>query len=489
MAQKKKLILNTEYKLINDYDRILLIQMPFEDYSISKVYFIHPVHAKFLSLFDGTVSDEDVMEYLEREYQVKKSDTVRLIKMFDRNNDMYIQFQGEIFFFPKNILIPNEGEIVRNDLGEEECNCIVPYDFKRLRLSYPKTITYVINLNCYTDCVYCYANRRCQYEPLKTEKILDIIKEAKEIGIVEFNISGGEFFLQKNWELILKVLIDNGFTPHISTKVPLSEKVIDRAKEIGLDCIQFSLDTLNNEIAQRTLHVKDDYIENIIASIKYADKVGLNIIIKPTLSKETCSVKNVAAILDFAASLKHIKRSVISTIGQSLYIDESTYFKIRPTIAQIKTVLDYIEREGRKFEFEIYPDSNVVYKEELCNVTYFRNRPRCTANVDGFIILPDGKITICEELYWHPDFILGDLTRQTILEAWHSNVAKDLWNCERKTMPEYSACKECEELQECRQGRGICWKFVIGAYGKEYAFHPDPRCSRAPVPTYNVTAD
>ncbi|RHV87991.1 radical SAM protein [Culturomica massiliensis] len=489
MDNKKNLVLNAEYKIINDYDRIILIKIPSGDYSVSKVYFIHPIHAKFLSLFDGAVSCEYIIEYLKREHQVKDSDTVRLIKMFDRNDDMYIKFQKEIFFFPNNILVPNDNNIIRDDLSEEKCNCAIPYDFKRLRFSYPKEITYVINLNCYTDCVYCYANRKCQYEPLRTDKILDIIEEAKKIGIWEFNISGGEFFLQKDWEVILKTLIDNGFAPHISTKVPLSEKVIDRAKKIGLDSIQFSLDTLDDEVAQRTLHVKGGYIGKITNSIKYADKAGLDIIVKPTLSKETCTVENVAALLDFAASLKHIKRSVISTIGQSLYIDENTYLKIRPTIAQIKTVLDYIDKEGDKYKFEIHPDSNVIYKEELCNNEHFRNRPRCTANVDGFIILPDGKMTICEELYWHPDFILGDLTRQTILEAWHSDVAKNLWNFERKRIPGYSACRGCEELQECRQGQGVCWKFVIGAYGKEYAFQPDPRCSRAPVPTYNVTGD
>ena len=27
-------------------------------------------------------------------------------------------------------------------------------------------------------------------------------------------------------------------------------------------------------------------------------------------------------------------------------------------------------------------------------------------------ILPDGKVTICEELYWNEHFIIGDVTKQ-----------------------------------------------------------------------------
>jgi hypothetical protein len=38
----------------------------------------------------------------------------------------------------------------------------------------------------------------------------------------------------------------------------------------------------------------------------------------------------------------------------------------------------------------------------------------CSANSSHIFILPDGKVTIGEQLYWKPHFIIGDLSRQTI---------------------------------------------------------------------------
>ncbi len=45
------------------------------------------------------------------------------------------------------------------------------------------------------------------------------------------------------------------------------------------------------------------------------------------------------------------------------------------------------------------------------------HKPRCSANFYAFVILRDGKVTICEELYLHPKFIIGDLKKQSIMEV------------------------------------------------------------------------
>ena len=42
-------------------------------------------------------------------------------------------------------------------------------------------------------------------------------------------------------------------------------------------------------------------------------------------------------------------------------------------------------------------------------------------------VLPDGKVSACEQLYWHPQFILGDLKEQTLAEIWQSPRAKALF--------------------------------------------------------------
>lgn len=474
------LIFNPEYKIINDYDRCIIIKSTNGGYDEYSNYFIHPFHALFFSLFDGK---NDPLKTLESHYQMTSEGIERLVQMFTNNDFMFIKYDGEYFRIPQNILIQNNNGIIRTDLNNDY-SCHEPYNFKRLRLVFPKSIVYVVNMKCYTNCIYCYANRKHPHNLMSTDKIVSIINESKKIGILDFTLTGGEFFLQKDWKIILKALLDNSYEPEISTKVPLTKDDIISVKNLGLKEIQYSLDTLDVEIAKKTLNVKDDYIEKITESIKFADEMGLKVTLKPTLCKYTCSKENLSDIINFANTLKNIKKITVSTTGKSIYIESDFYDKIRPSLKQVEEIVQFINQCN--VSFEISPDINTTLKEELCNISSFKERTLCTGNIDGFIILPDGKVTICEELYWNPDFILGDLNNDTILDIWKSEKALNLWNICDKDIPAYSACKKCNDLNFCRQGLGVCWKFIIQTYGSDKVFNPDPRCPKAPEPLLNI---
>ena len=40
-----------------------------------------------------------------------------------------------------------------------------------------------------------------------------------------------------------------------------------------------------------------------------------------------------------------------------------------------------------------------------------------------FVILPDGRVTVCEERYDHPAFLIGDLRRESVEEMWAAVLA------------------------------------------------------------------
>jgi len=96
------------------------------------------------------------------------------------------------------------------------------------------------------------------------------------------------------------------------------------------------------------------------------------------------------------------------------------------------------------------------------------------------IILPDGRVTICEELYNHPQFIIGDVSTHSIMEVWNSEKALKLFNIERESISDKSTCKKCEGFDSCRHNKGVCWKIILMAYGNENWDFPDPRCPQAP---------
>lgn len=471
------LIFNPAYRLVNDLDRILLLGTANGKYNGSQRYYIHPDIAEFLARFDGKTDNRIILS----ESGLSAETFDKLISIFSNKDILGVKYQSNTFVFPPNVLTETSHSSYRTDLNID-FSCKHPYDFKRLRLSIPKVMVFIINMSCYTDCIYCYANKKYPYTPVSTSRILELIREAKRIGIMSLTATGGEFFLHPDWKTILKEMLANGFAPEISTKVPLDKSTLQEARALGLESIQFSLDTLNPDIACQTLNVRSDYINKIISSIRYADELFLKITLKPTLCRITCNRGNLSSILEFAESLRNIEKVTVSTMGCSMYINEDTNREIMPSVNQVKDIIDFILTS--RYNIQVSPDGNLTVSEDLRNKVQFKERAICSANLDGILILPDGKVTICEELYWHDSFLIGDLTEQSIMDVWNSGKAIRLWNLSQKDMPDYTACRTCEDIHRCRQGQGVCWKMVLQAYGMDREFMPDPRCPKAPAP-YN----
>ncbi|MDR0546598.1 MAG: SPASM domain-containing protein, partial [Dysgonamonadaceae bacterium] len=70
-------------------------------------------------------------------------------------------------------------------------------------------------------------------------------------------------------------------------------------------------------------------------------------------------------------------------------------------------------------------------------------------------MLPDEQTTICEELYWSPKFIIGDVTTQSIIEIWNSEKATKLYNLSQSDFRVTSACKYCPDFNFCRSRLGV----------------------------------
>jgi len=108
------------------------------------------------------------------------------------------------------------------------------------------------------------------------------------------------------------------------------------------------------------------------------------------------------------------------------------------------------------------------------------------AGVNGFI-LPDGEVTICEQLYWNPNFIIGNVNENSISEIWNSPKSLALANMKIDNIQEKSRCRTCTLFQDCFDNRNRCWVDIIKAYGEENWDYPDPRCNKAPKMIFDLS--
>ena len=484
----RTVIFNPSYELYNDYDRIVLMSSP-EASVLDKSYrlYIHPGIASFFSFFNGTCTLEESFQRAAKFYNTDVATVENLFSKFYNNpKKVGLKYDGENFIFPPNVLVDNREGVKRDTLSPEVMTCKGPYNYDRARLHYPKSLVICINLSCVTDCVYCYANKAHNYKPMPTQALLDFISEAARLHVRDIDFTGGEFFLHKDWREILKCLIANGYNPEISTKVPVSPASLREAREIGLKCVQYSLDTLSPEKACATLNVNRHYIGSIRKSIEAADSLGFDLVIKPTLVNTTCTLENVKEILEFTKGLRSVRRMVVTTAGYTMYKSEENYQKLRPSEQQAREVYGYLTSQRSEVPFPIVNDDQLTDKSTFRCKESFDSRSICSANLDGFVVLPDGQVTVCEGLYWHKEFIIGDISKMSIMDIWNYDNARMLTKMPQELIPEDSACRTCKEYDECRKYRGICWKYVLEAYGDEHPFYPDPRCPYAPAFTKNI---
>lgn len=474
-----KFIFNMNYKLCNDVNRIMLVSNQGADRNIN--LFIHPMHAILLSLFNGEKRLNENIEIASEIFSISQNEAEEIILPFlDNPKGCIIKYDGTSFYFPPHILVKATENEIRDDLDTKSYLISPPYDFKTARANLPRRILFVINLTCATDCFYCYADKRHQYVPMSTTRICEIIEEAKKIGVVSFELSGGEVLLHPDWDIILKKFVECGYKPDISTKVPVKEDIIVRLKDIGINYIQISLDTLDKNLLAKNLNVNQAYAKKICETIATFDKYGFNIVLKSTLTKNTCNCDNVHQLLEFASQFKNIKRYTCSSVGYSQYKGVKAFKEMIPSIQAVKQVETYLRDASLKYSFDILDDLSATTAESMNNYKKFKNRNICSGNVTSLTILPDGRVTICEELYWNENFIIGDLTKSSIIDVWNSNKSKSISCLKQKDIPKNSPCSSCTDFEGCRYDRGVCWKEVVAVYGTANWLFPDPTCPFAP---------
>jgi radical SAM protein with 4Fe4S-binding SPASM domain len=177
---------------------------------------------------------------------------------------------------------------------------------------------------------------------------------------------------------------------------------------------------------------------------------------------------------------KNIQRWEIRLAFRSLY-SRGDFDKIKVVKKDIDSIDKWITALSKESKIHIQWDVTGIdryFKSDKGSRGFIGSR--CSANYSNILILPDGKVTICEQLYWHPEYIIGDLTTQSIEEVWNSPRALELAFPHKEHFRDESVCKHCDIFEECHAYPNKCFIDVLKGYGNENGDYPDPRCIKAP---------
>ena len=481
-----KYILNPYYLLRNDVKRAAICSQdvnhsPDIDVSENWLSFIHPIYAMLLSFFSLPIELSVASENIAVFFDFTKEYTDQLIQNFIENSEPfhthYKNFDND---FPKNI-------IVRADIIHEQTIVYHPKDFvytdidlhSRRFYKAPLYVTFMISNKCLTNCIYCYADRYTKCKELDFSRVESIIDDACQSKIVSFNIDGGEFFLYPRWQELLEKLKGCNYLPEIiSTKYPMDIDMIKDFSKFGIN-LQVSFDSVAQDTLDNMVGRINNYSARMQAALKNIDQV-MSFQVATILTKYNGSIQEMEKMYTFLSTLHNVRRWEVRVGFKSLY-SKKKFEDIQISRSSIEEIQHWIKDKQSSSKFEILwsPGKEVSFFKAKHGSADFVGS-LCSANSLHMFILPDGKVTICEQLYWNKNFLIGDLAKMSISEVWNSPRALYLAHRQQNDYSSDSYCHKCKIFDTCKANLNDCFPNIMKVYGKEHWDYPDPRCDKAP---------
>ncbi len=453
-------------------------------------FVIHPIYAMILSCIDGREYDECVKDAAHR-----LDIPVELIENFvsallDKEERTIFKAKNGTSEFPKRTIISIPEKNIDHRFSPE----MFEYDHIDIRVKRhltPSCLTLMVNNICVTDCIYCYEDQSRKVNcSIPLDRIIQIIHEAKRLYVSTFDVIGGEFFLYKHWKEVLKELRACGYHPYLSTKIPMTEEDVRYLAKLKIHDIQISVDTLIDEHLKPTLRVKDGYSCDMRNCLLLLQKYNIPVMIHTVLTKYNASSEDMSSIFSIIKDMPNLVDWHIVKADASLY-PKIPYETFKVSSEMLNDTIVFLEQlkdeSGLSIRFPQMEGGNQVNQEDDGIVVTdnqdkprdfsdFFNRTFCSGLYSSLYILPDGNVTICEQLYWNKDFIVGNIMENSLEEIWNSDKANSIYYIKQEDIPSDSKCSSCEHFDVCRSIRQVCYREIVRKYGADKWYYPDPMC-------------
>ena len=296
-----------------------------------------------------------------------------------------------------------------------------------------------VTKKCNAACDQCGSRCDINSEELLTrEQILDALRDIKEnIGTYTMlNITGGEPLMRRDLFEMMTEATAMGFEWGMVTNGSLiTDKVVAKMIASGMKTITISLDGLR-ETHDSLRHLPGSY-DKIIAAVKklraanFLDHLQITFIAN---RRNVYEFKELYGILN-PLGLDSIRVSFIDPIGRArdnmgllLTREEMLYFT--------RLVNEFNSKPG---------NTRIIWScPHFLNDLIDRRRFFCFAGIYGASILVNGDIFVCTNVEHRPEFIQGNILRDSFSEVWKNGFKM----FRERALPE--KCRGCKYSGKCR---------------------------------------
>ncbi len=314
---------------------------------------------------------------------------------------------------------------------------------------------------CPLQCPYCSNPLELEKadSELNTEQWIDVMRQARDMGILQIHFSGGEPALRKDLEDLVKAATDlNLYSNLITSGVNLDEDRTQNLAERGLAHVQISIQDSDEQQSNKIGGHRNGH-QLKLAAAKAVRKVGLPLTINAPVHR--LNIDHLESIIDLAVELDAARLEVahVQYYGWAYHNRAA----LMPKRSQLEWATKVVEKARE--------DLHGVLVIDYVVPDYYAKKPK--ACMGGWArqflnVTPSGKVLPCHAAESITDLEFDRVTEKSLLEIWEHSEAFEKYRGV-DWMPEI--CRNCER-REIDWGGCRCQAFAITGD----AANMDPAC-------------
>ena len=189
----------------------------------------------------------------------------------------------------------------------------------------------------------------------------------------------------------------------------MTEDDVKLLKGIGIDKMQFSLDSIDGGIIQVMVGGSKAYVEKVKKMFLYCQQNGVSLNVRSVITIHNGTVENFKELYDFLSQFENIIDWVITPAFYSEFKEE--YKDYTPRNEQLASISSYVDAQKKHFPIFLNKINKCGYQLKRFKTVneFVSNNQICHAGNYMLSILTTGICTPCEMLYDNPDFVLGNI--------------------------------------------------------------------------------
>jgi radical SAM protein with 4Fe4S-binding SPASM domain len=392
-----------------------------------------------------------------KQFRLLKDLSEKKIKKANVDDQKFVKEMEDIDLFQ----VINKNTIQLNSQYSNKIRIIkikkIPLDY----LSAPLKVYHTYTRKCNLSCKHCYAfsSPLIKERKLTLTQLEKIVKKFYNVGVIEWNFTGGEPTVEKNFLSAVKIIKKYKMKISLNTNGCLNEALLDSLVKGGVEEFIISIDGNRKAVEERR---GKGVFENVINTLEYLSYIReiypIRVILNMAVGRD--NIKTVGFVAKLGAKYKFdVKYVPIKPIGRysaNLMLNKEEYMRFANLINQLRNN-EKIKRSG----IMLILNHKDLFNESLkdrSNLPYPFNFSQCTALTTAIDILPDGRVVPCSFLMNFSEYFGPNILYTSVEKAWmHPKM-----NLFRKSYME--KCEKCIFYK--KRCRGVCRSTILLNGGK-----------------------